>query len=84
MLPPCFADLKLVKGTLHPKIKNYLFRLWAAGLFIHLDSFGVRCLPSLQYNGMKWYLPGKNTFEKFKTTFSFCDPRSFGKTAVPR
>ena len=33
-----------VKGTIHPKIKKYIFFLLLVVLFISLDSFGVSCL----------------------------------------
>ena len=39
------------KGTVHPQNQKYIFILLARELFISLDRFGERFLPSLGYNG---------------------------------
>ena len=41
--PQKYRSSSSLKGTVHPNIKKYIFLLWLAVLFVHLDCFGVRC-----------------------------------------
>lgn len=37
-------QVSVLKGTVHPKMKNKMFVLLPVVLFIHIDCFGVSCL----------------------------------------
>lgn len=59
------SHVRIIKGTVHPKIRNTYFSSYLQLYLIHLDCFGVSCrvrdviqicLPSLEYNGIRWHV----------------------------